>query len=240
MGNRAKISIQMKLSIIIPVYNEEKTIKEIIDRVKNVDLGNKISKEIIVVNDGSKDQTGEILKRLSLKEELKILTHKKNLGKGAAVRTGIKHCTGEMVIIQDADLEYNPRDYPKLVKPILQGKVKVVYGTRIKLKVTPQFYLSLLGNKLLTWSTNFLYGSSLSDVFVGYKVFRREVLSDLDLKSNGFNIEIELTAKLLKRDVKIDEVPISYQARSWREGKKINFWDGLISLFYVFYYRFFD
>lgn len=230
----------MKLSVIIPVYNEEKTIREIISRVLKVNLGKKITKEIVVVDDGSTDQTWEILKELSYKDKIKIFAHKKNLGKGAAVRTGIKKSTGEIIIIQDADLEYSPSDYPKLLKPIIKGETQIVYGTRMGIKVKPEFYLSFLGNKLLTWFTNLLFRRNLSDVFVCYKAFRRETLKGVSLRSNGFNIEIELTAKFLKRRVKIKEVPISYQGRSWREGKKINFFDGLISLLNVFYYRFFD
>lgn len=230
----------MKLSIIIPCYNEEKTIEEIIDRVRRVNLDKEIKKEIIVVDDGSTDGTKEILKRVSSQGKIKTIIHKRNLGKGAAVRTGIKYCAGKVIIIQDADLEYNPSDYPKLLKPIIKGEAKIVYGTRRKVKIKPEFYLSVLGNKLLTWSTNLLFGSCLSDVFVGYKAFKKEVLKEIELKSNRFNIEIELTAKFLKKGIKIKEVPISYQGRGWREGKKISFWDGLVSLFNVFYFRFFD
>lgn len=230
----------MKLSIIMPVYNEEKTIGKVINRVKEVNLGKKITSEMIVIDDGSTDKTKDILKRLSKKDGIKILTHKENLGKGAAVRTGIKESMGDIIIIQDADLEYNPADYPKLLEPIIKKEAAVVYGTRMRLKSKPEFYLSLLGNKLLTWATNLFFGSSLSDVFVGYKVFRRDLLNGIELKSNGFNIEIELTSKFLKKRLKIKEIPISYQGRSWKEGKKINFWDGLVSLFCVFFYRFFD
>lgn len=230
----------MKLSIIIPVYNEEKTIEEVIRRVERVNLGHKITKEIIVVNDGSTDRTPRILKRLSMGNRIRVFNHSRNLGKGAGVRTGIKMSAGDVIIIQDADLEYSPSDYPRLLEPILKKEVEVVYGTRMKVQVKPEFYLSFLGNKLLTWSVNLFFGSRLSDVFVCYKVFSRESLKGIKLKSNGFNIEIELTAKFLKKKLKIKEVPISYQGRSWREGKKINFRDGLISLLNIFYYRFFD
>jgi len=230
----------MKLSIIIPVYNEEKTIEEVIRRVERVNLGHKITKEIIVVNDGSTDRTPRILKRLSMGNRIRIFNHSRNLGKGAGVRTGIKMSAGDVIIIQDADLEYSPSDYPRLLEPILKKEVEVVYGTRMRVQVKPEFYLSFLGNKLLTWLVNLFFASHFSDVFVGYKVFKREVLKGIKLKSNGFNIEIELTAKFLKKKLKIKEVPISYQGRSWREGKKINFRDGLISLLNIFYYRFFD
>ena len=235
----------MKLSIIIPVFNEEKTIREIINRVKAVKLDNKITKEIVIIDDGSTDGSMDKIKNEKLKMKndnvkFKILRNKRNLGKGVAVRRGIQTSTGEVIIIQDADLEYSPSDYPKLLKPIIKGKVKVVYGNRMWLGVKPEFYLSFLGNKLLTEFTNLLFGSSLSDVFVGYKVFKKEVLKGIELKSNGFNIEIELTVKFLKKGIKIKEVSISYQGRRWKEGKKINFWDGLISLFSILYYRFFD
>lgn len=230
----------MKLSIIIPVFNEEKTLREVISQVEKVNVGDKITKEIVIVDDGSTDRTREILKEFSSKEKIKTFTHKRNLGKGAAVRTGIKKSTGDTVIIQDADLEYNPADYPNLLEPIIKKECQVVYGTRMRLKVKPEFFFSFLGNKLLTWFTNLLFRIKLSDVFVCYKVFRKELLRGVNLKSKGFNIEIELTSKFVKKGAKIKEVPISYQGRSWREGKKINFWDGLVSLFYVFYYRFFD
>lgn len=149
----------MKLPIIIPVFNELKTIEEVIDRVKATNLGDEIVKEIIVVDDRSTDKTREILKELASEDKMKIFTHKKNSGKGTAVRTGIKKSTGEVVLIQDADLEYYPSDYPKLLEPLIKGEAKVVYGARIGLKVKPEFYLSFLGNKLLTWSTDLLFRS---------------------------------------------------------------------------------
>lgn len=231
----------IKLSIIVPVFNEEKSIREIIYSAKTAKIEAKtakIVKEIIAVDDASTDQTPKILKKIKKEIKIKIFTHKKNQGKGAAVRIGLKHATGDIFIIQDADLEYNPKDYPKLLRPLINGKCEVVYGTRMRLKRPPEFYVSLLGNKLLTWSTNLLYVSNLSDVFVGYKAFTRQALEGIKLKSKGFNIEIELTAKFLKKGLKICEVPISYHGRSWREGKKITFTDGLQALFDVFRYKF--
>lgn len=232
----------LKLSIIIPVFNEEKTISEIIKRVKKVKLKTrkiKFEKEIVVVNDGSQDQTPKILQEIGKKDyKIKVFTHLNNQGKGAALRTGFRKAAGDIIIIQDADLEYNPDDYPKLIKALIAGKFQVIYGTRMRLKTRPQFYLSLFGNKMLTWSTNFLFGSHLSDVFVGYKAFKKQALEGIELKSNGFEIEIELTAKFLKKGLKIKEVPISYQGRSWQEGKKITFKDGLIALWSVFKYKF--
>lgn len=231
----------IKLSIIVPVFNEEKSIREIIYSAKTAKIEAKtakIVKEIIAIDDASTDQTPKILKKIKKEIKIKIFTHKKNQGKGAAVRIGLKHATGDIFIIQDADLEYNPKDYPKLLRPLINGKCEVVYGTRMRLKRPPEFYVSLLGNKLLTWSTNLLYVSNLSDVFVGYKAFTRQALEGIKLKSKGFNIEIELTAKFLKKGLKICEVPISYHGRSWREGKKITFGDGLQALFDVFRYKF--
>lgn len=197
----------------------------------------KIKEEVVVVNDGSSDQTPAILKELEKKGKIRIFTHKKNQGKGAAVRTGLKYTTGDVIIIQDADLEYDPANYQKLLEPIFNNRCQVVYGTRMRLKTTPEFYLSLLGNKLLTWTTNWLYGSNLSDVFVGHKVFTRKALEGIKLESRSFNIEIELTAKFLKKGLEIYEVPISYHGRSWKEGKKITFKDGFQALFDVFRYR---
>ena len=230
----------MKLSIIIPVFNEEKTLEELVRRVKKTKLDRRISKEIIIINDGSTDKTKQILIKLSSENKIRVFTHKKNLGKGAAVRKGIKESTGEIILIQDADLEYSPSDYPKLLEPIINKKAQVVYGNRMWLGAKPEFYLSFLGNKILTGLTNLLFRSQLSDVFVGYKVFKKEALKGIKFKSRGFNIEIELTAKFLKNRIKIKEIPISYQGRGWNEGKKISFWDGLVALFNVFYYRFFD
>lgn len=227
------------LSILIPVFNEKKTIKEIIKRIKAVKLPFGIRKEIIVVDDNSTDGSYDIVKKISGKEKIKLFHHNKNLGKGAAIRTALKKADGNIFIIQDADLEYHPKDYLKLIQPILEKKADVVYGNRMRLTTPFKFYLSLLGNKLLTLSTNLLYRENLSDVFVGFKVFTKKAIEGITLTSNTFNIEIELTAKFLKKGLKIYEVPISYHGRSWDEGKKITFSDGLFALFDVFKYKFF-
>lgn len=195
-------------------------------------------KEIIVVDDASTDGTKRLLEKLAAKGKIKLFRHRQNQGKGAAVRTGLKKAAGDIFIIQDADLEYNPADFPKLLKPILTEKNQVVFGTRMRLKTAPEFYLSLFGNKLLTWSTNLLYGSRLSDVFVCYKAFTRYAISGLEVTSRSFNIEIELAAHFLKKGLEIAEVPISYHGRGWHDGKKITFQDGFQALLDVFRFRF--
>jgi glycosyltransferase involved in cell wall biosynthesis len=213
----------MKLSVVIPVFNEGKTIGRLLKRV----LAEKTPKEIIVVDDGSTDRTRKEIKRLRNKE-IKMLCHKFNRGKGAAVRKGIKNATGDVLIIQDADLEYHPRYYRKLLAPILTKKAEVVYGSRLKemkLKLwgkgktpLPTHYLA---NYFLSRLTNLLYGSRLTDMETGYKVMTREVYQSLELRSDGFEIEPEVTAKILKLGYKIVEVPITTKPRSYQEGKKI-------------------
>src|SRR3989344_1285457 len=234
----------MKVSIVIPVYNEEKTISKIIEKVNRVDLSTlHLKKEIIIVDDGSSDKTKDILKNV---KNAVVCIHKKNQGKGAAIRTGIKKVTGDIVIIQDADLEYSPDDYKKLLMPILKGKSKVVYGSRF-MNYKPKFFnkakkdlvLHYLGNKFLTFVTRVLYKSNITDMETCYKVFRKEVLKGIKLESNRFNFEPEITAKICKKKYKIEEVPISFKPRSFEEGKKINIKDGIIALFVLIKYRFF-
>lgn len=226
----------MKLSIIIPIYNEENTLKKILNKIENVNIG--IDKEIIIVDDFSTDGTRKILK--TLEKKYKIIYHDYNKGKGAALRTGFSHATGDLIIIQDADLEYNPNDYPNLIKPILDGEIKVVYGNRFpKLNLSKGFILShLLGNKILSIVTSLLYLQRINDMETCYKVFNKEVIKDINLKANRFDIEPEITAKILKKGYKIKEIPISFNPRSFKEGKKITWKDGLIALWCLVKYRF--
>lgn len=230
-----------KLSVIIPVYNEEKTIKAVIEKVKKAKLKN-ISKEIIVVDDCSKDSTGKILKGIN-DTSLKIFFHNKNMGKGAAIKTGLKNSTGSIILIQDADLEYNPDNYKRLVKPILEDNAKVVYGSRlsaIRRNKKNMYKLHYIGNLFLTLLTNLLYGAKITDMETGYKVFSREVLKDINLKANRFDFEPEITAKILKKGYKIYEVPISFVGRKFEEGKKITWRDGIKAAYYLLKYKFFD
>ena len=231
----------MKLSIIIPAYNEQDTILEIIRKVKKADALN-LKKEIIVVDDFSKDMTRDVLLK-SKDSEVKIFFHEINKGKGAAIRTGLQHATGDIILIQDADLEYNPEEYPKLLKPILEENVKVVYGSRlnvIKKNLDRMYKLHYFGNVFLTLMTNLLYGSKITDMETGYKVFTREVIKNIKLRARRFDFEPEITAKILKNGYKIREVPINFAARSFDEGKKITWVDGIKALLYLIKYRFVD
>ena len=231
----------MKLSIIIPVYNEEKTISRVIGRVKNAKLGN-IKKEVIVVDDFSTDGTRKALSKLKNKG-IKIFFHEKNKGKGAAIRTALKHAAGDIMLIQDADLEYDPKEYKKLLNPIIKGKAKVVYGSRsesIRKNLEKMYKLHYFGNLFLTLATNLLYGAIITDMETGYKVFRKEVISNIKLKSKRFDFEPEITAKILKKGYRIEEVPIDFMGRKFSEGKKITWKDGIKALYYLLKYRFVD
>jgi dolichol-phosphate mannosyltransferase len=235
----------MKLSIIIPVFNEEKTILEILRKVEDIQIPG-VKKEIILVNDGSSDGTSKALNSLANKPNVKIINHARNQGKGAAVITGIKSASGEYVVIQDADLEYNPKDIEKLVGPVLEGKSEVVYGTRLKRlpsfskeERTPQFLLHYVGNKFLSLITSILYGQWITDMETCYKLFPKKSVEDIKLNAKGFEFEPEITVKLLKKGYKILEIPISTKPRGYNEGKKLNtFRDGSIALWTLFKYRF--
>ncbi len=223
------------LSVIIPVYNEAATIREILARVRAVD----IPKELIIVDDGSTDGSREIL-RAECSEGTMVIFQPTNMGKGAAFRTGLPHTRGRYVIVQDADLEYDPRDYEKLLKPALEGKAEVVYGSRFIGEHRNMFFPHWVGNKLLTLVTNVLYNTTLSDMETCYKLWKREIIQSISIKSNRFNLEPEVTVKVLKRGIRIYEVPISYAGREYDEGKKITWKDGFGALWALLYYRFFE
>jgi len=226
----------LKLSVIMPVYNERDTIAQILKKVRAVDL----EKEIIVVDDGSTDGTRDILKREEQKGDLKVFYHSQNMGKGAAIRTGLEHATGDVVIVQDADLEYDPGDYPLLLEPIAEGRSEVVYGSRFWGPHKTMRLSFALGNKLLTLITNILYGAALTDMETCYKAFRTEAIKSIPLRARRFEFEPEVTAKVLKRGYHIHEVPISYAGRGHREGKKITWRDGITALWTLIKYRFVD
>ena len=229
-----------KLSIIVPVYNEEKTISEVIKKAKKTKIS--YAKEIIIVDDFSTDNTRNILKKIKDKS-VKIFYHTKNMGKGAAIRTGLQNSTGEIILIQDADLEYNPDEYEKLLKPIIENKAMVVYGSRveaIRKNIKNMYKLHYIGNLFLTLITNMLYGTRITDMETGYKVFRRDVIKDINLKANRFDFEPEITAKILRKGYKIYEVPIRFVGRKFEEGKKITWVDGVKAAYYLIKYRFID
>ncbi len=221
----------MKLSVVMPVFNEAATIAEILQRVARVDLGS-IEKEIVLVDDCSKDATPRILREQTHIPNLRVITHAVNGGKGAAIQTALQHITGDVVIIQDADLEYDPNDYGRLVQPIADGKAKVVYGIR---DLSSQRWYMALGNRLVTLATNVLYGVHLRDMETCYKAMAREVVDGLKLECRRFDVEAEITAKIIRRGYTIHEVPIHYQARY--EEKKLSPLDGLPTLRALVKYR---
>jgi glycosyltransferase involved in cell wall biosynthesis len=227
----------MKLSVIIPVYNEVGNIEEILKRVKATQKAT----EIIVVDDGSQDGTRDILKKMDGIESVRVILHEKNQGKGAAVRTGLDAAAGEILLIQDADLEYDPRDYPTLLQPLEEGIADVVYGSRFlggPRRVA--MFWHMIANKLLTFMTNILYDTILSDMETGYKVFRHKVVDGMKLRSKRFDFEPEFTAKVLKRHYRIYEVPISFNPRDYSQGKKIKLKDAFEAVWTLLKYRFVD
>jgi glycosyltransferase involved in cell wall biosynthesis len=227
----------LELSVIIPCYNEKNTIEAILEAVKAVGLAS----EIIVVDDGSTDGTRDILKNLPVDPLVRIVYHDRNQGKGAAVRTGFAAAQGDVFLIQDADLEYDPREYPALLKPIEEGRAKVVYGSRfLGGPRKTMFFWNMVANHFLTFMTNILYNTILSDMETCYKVFKAEVVRNLPLRARRFEFEPEITAKVLKRGYRIYEVPISYNGREWYEGKKIKWTDGPIAAWTLLRYRFVD
>lgn len=227
----------MNLTVIIPVYNEKQTIQEIVRRVRATG----IPREILIIDDGSTDGTRDILKQMEGSECLRILYHPKNVGKGAAVRTGIQNASGDVVLIQDADLEYDPRDYPALLKPLEEGIADIVYGSRFLGGARrPILFWNMVANKILTLVTNILYNNILSDMETGYKIFRRELILPIPLHARGFEFEPEFTAKVLKRHMRIFEVPITFNPREYSQGKKIHAGDAFVAMWTLFKYRFVD
>lgn len=226
----------LKLSVIIPCYNEVKTIEKVVERVLAVNLAH----EIVIVDDGSTDGTRDILPQLE-RENVRVILHEKNAGKGAAVVTGFRAAKGDVLLIQDADEEYDPRDYPRLLRPIEEGRSPVVYGSRfLGGERKTMFFWNMVANKSLTLATNILYNTILSDMETCYKVFRAEVVRDMNIRSKRFEFEPEITAKVLKKGIRIYEVPISYNGREWHEGKKIKWYDAPIALWTLIRYRFAD
>jgi len=229
----------MKLSIIMPVYNERETLREILDQVRAVDIPG-VEKEILVVDDGSTDGSSDILHEEAARGDLLVFFHDGNQGKGSAVRTGISHASGDLILIQDADLEYDPRDYPMLIRPIVEKRVTVVYGSRFLGPRKAMLFWHMLGNKLLTLTTNILYNTILSDMETCYKCFRADVVKGIPLHARRFEFEPEITAKVLKRGHRIFEVPISYYGREYHEGKKISWRDAPLAFWTLIKYRFVD
>jgi glycosyltransferase involved in cell wall biosynthesis len=228
-----------KLSVVVPVFNERNTLVEVVRRMRAVELPDGIEREIIIVDDGSSDGSRDVLKQLG-DSTVRVVLHDVNRGKGAALRTGFTHATGEYVLVQDADLEYDPEDWPKLLNPVLRGRARVVYGSRFTGERRNMLLLHWIGNRFLSMTTNVLYNTTLSDMETCYKLLDRDLIESMKLTSNRFDIEPEITAKVLKRGIRIYEVPISYSGREFDEGKKITWRDGISALWTLVKYRFRD
>ena len=227
--------IKMKLSVIIPVYNEIKTIQEIIKRVQATGLAD----EIIAVDDGSTDGSRDLLAKIKTEANIMVIYHDRNQGKGKAVRTGIQNASGDLIIIQDADLEYDPREYTNLLRPIQEGIADVVYGSRfLGAGRRPVLFWNMVANKILTLVTNVLYNNILTDMETGYKLFRRQVVQNMTLHAHGFEFEPEFTAKILKSRARVYEVPITFNPRDYSDGKKIKMRDAFIAMWTLIKYRF--
>ena len=227
----------MKVSVVIPAYNEMKTIAEIVRRVQATG----IPEEIVIVDDGSTDGTRDVLKQLEGNGNVRVILRERNQGKGAAVMDGIRAANGEVILIQDADLEYDPRDFPGLLRPIEEGIADVVYGSRfLGAARRPTMFWHMVANKLLTLMTNILYNNILTDMETGYKVFRRDIVIDMTIHARRFDFEPEFTAKILKRKVRIFEVPITFNPRDYSEGKKIKLKDAFEAVWTLVKYRFVD
>ena len=226
-----------KLSVIVPVYDERNTVVEIVRRMRAVDLP--VDLEIVIVDDGSTDGTRDVLRQLA-DSTVRVVLHEHNKGKGAAIRTGLEKVTGDLVLIQDADLEYDPEDWPKLLNPVLRGKAQVVYGSRFTGERRNMLFLHWVGNRFLSLVTNVLYNTTLSDMETCYKLFDRTVLEGITINASRFEFEPEITAKLLRRGIRIYEVPISYTGREFEEGKKITWRDGFPAVYALVKYRFRD
>jgi glycosyltransferase involved in cell wall biosynthesis len=228
-----------KLSVVVPVFNERNTVGEIVRRMRAVELPAHIDLEIIVVDDGSTDGTGDVLSQLR-DSTVRVVVQPDNEGKGAAVRAGFEIATGDLVLVQDADLEYDPEDWPRLLSPMLRGRALAVYGSRFTGERRNMLFLHWVGNRFLSLVTNVLYNTTLSDMETCYKLIDRRVVDHLKLRSQRFEIEPEITAKILKLGIRIYEVPISYAGREFDEGKKITWRDGFFALWTLAKYRFTD
>ena len=228
-----------KVSIIIPIYNEVNILEEVLERICQASFAD-LEKEIIIVDDGSFDGTTELLKEIPATSEFKIYFHDKNQGKGAAIRTALNYTSGDIIVIQDADLEYNPDDYDKILDLIINNEAVVVYGSRLLGEKDKRvfMFLSRLFNKFITLFANLLYGKNLTDIETCYKAFRADIIEDIKIESNGFSFDPEITAKILKKSHNISEVPISYFARGYKEGKKILWTDAFVAIYTLIKYKF--